>query len=160
MISELHHMHLHEWLYDIVYREVSLALLILRHADHFRYAHSIQPPKRRRNRPFRQLPIPLILHLLNLLPIARRVNINHTLNRSLLAHTLNRVLIPQIHNDRVARIDHLVRLDLDGGEDLCETVPLRFELLAALGDGEGVGEGGVVGPEGELGFCGVAGEEV
>lgn len=50
--------------------------------------------------------------------------------------------------------------DLDVGEDLGEAVPLSLELLAALCDGEGVGEGRVVGPQRELFLGRLAGEEV
>lgn len=53
-----------------------------------------------------------------------------------------------------------MRQDLDVGEDLRETVPLCFELLAALGDGEGIGEGCVVGPESQFLFGRLAGEEI
>jgi hypothetical protein len=39
---------------------------------------------------------------------------------------------------------------LDLGEGYLQTVPLRGVLLMAFGDGKGVGEGRVVGPEGEF----------
>ena len=41
-----------------------------------------------------------------------------------------------------------------------EAIPLRLELFAALGEGDGVLEFGVVGPELEFGEAGAAGEEV
>ena len=51
-------------------------------------------------------------------------------------------------------------LALDGAERRLEPVPLRLELRAALGDGERVGEDGVVRPEGELALRGVLRKEV
>lgn len=49
---------------------------------------------------------------------------------------------------------------VDFGEGGLETVPLGLELFPALGLGEGVGEGGVVGPEAEFGERGFACEEL
>ena len=49
---------------------------------------------------------------------------------------------------------------LDFGEGGLETVPLGFVFGAAGGDGDGVFEGGGVGPEGEFFEGGTAGEEL
>lgn len=50
---------------------------------------------------------------------------------------------------RVAGASDRGREPLDLGEGCLQPVPLREVLLTAFGNGKGVGEGGVVGPEGE-----------
>ena len=88
------------------------------------------------------------------------MNEHLTRNRLLLAQPLHHISCLQIHLDRIAITFHLVVEALDLGEGGFETVPLGFVLGAAGGDGDGVGEGGVVGPELEFGERGAAGEEI
>lgn len=49
---------------------------------------------------------------------------------------------------------------LDFGKGRLEAVPLGFVLGATLGDGDGIFESGIVGPEGEFLEGGAAGEEL
>jgi len=49
---------------------------------------------------------------------------------------------------------------LDAGKGGLQSVPVCVLCFAALGDGDGVFEGGAVGPEAEFGKRGTAGEEV
>lgn len=137
---------------------LSILLRILRHPNHSRNSNSIQPPESLRNTALRQLPIPLVRHLSN--PISLHRNLNLRINLLLLPNPLDHIPRAQTHLDRIPIILHLMTQAFDLRESGLQTVPLRFVLLAALRDGEGVGEEGVVFPERELGERGPAGEEV
>jgi hypothetical protein len=60
------------------------------------------------------------------------------------ADALDFISRKQIHDDGVSGASDGLVEALDGGEGLLEAVPLGLVLFAALGLGEGVGEGGVV----------------
>lgn len=140
-----------------------LRLLFLdrfRHTDHHRDSHAIKIPQSIRKHAVRQLPIPLILDLLDLRPVRRRVDAHLRRDRLLGPQPLDRVPGLQVHLDGVAAAGDAARQALDLAEHGGQAVPLRLVLAAALGDGEGVDERGVVGPEGELAEAGAAGEEV
>lgn len=78
------------------------------------------------------------------------MDLNHALDDLLAANAFHFISGLQVHGDWVpSRRDGVVQL-FDFGEGRFEAVPLRFVLFAAFSAGEGVCEGGSVGPELEL----------
>jgi hypothetical protein len=72
------------------------------------------------------------------------------------------LLVPRLQSqlNRVPTALDLTSQPLDLAERNLQAIPLRLELLAAGGIGQGVVEGRGVGPQCELAFGGVAGEQV
>jgi hypothetical protein len=66
----------------------------------------------------------------------------------------------EVDLNRVTGASDRGREPLDLGEGCLQTVPLRRVLLTAFGDGERLGEGRVVGPDGKVFDRGAAGEEL
>lgn len=70
------------------------------------------------------------------------MNANNAVHHLLLADALHDILVAERHGDGVATRRNLVRLDGDGREESRQTVPLSCELVTALGERDGVLEGG------------------
>jgi hypothetical protein len=72
------------------------------------------------------------------------------------------LLIPRLQSqlNRIATALDLTSQPLDLAEGGLQAVPLRLELLPAGSIGQGVVEGGGVGPQRELALGGVTGEEI
>jgi len=136
-----------------------ILFLVLWHTDDLGNSNSIQMTESLTYRPLGQLPIPLVLHLLNL-PLLIQMNRHHTLNRLFLVNALDHISGLQIHQNRVPGICHLVVQTLNLAERLLQPVPLCSKFVAAGSDGEWVGECGIVSPEREFGERGAAREEV
>lgn len=77
-----------------------------------------------------------------------------------MVHAFDYVFGGKVHGYWVAGAGDLVVETLDGGEGGFEAVPLGGVLFAAGGVCQGIGENGVVGPEGELLEGWAAGEEL
>lgn len=88
------------------------------------------------------------------------MNSNNALNRLLLPNPLNHIPRLQIHQYRVPRVLYLVVQTFNLAECGLEAVPLCGVAVAPGRDCDGVGEGGVVAPEGEFGERRAAREEV
>lgn len=112
-----------------------------------------------RDRPLRQLPVPLILYLLDL-PLAIEMDSNNTANSLLLPNPLDDIPGLQIHQDRIPRILDTMMLSLNLTERTLQPIPLSLVLLAALSDSERVLEGRIVAPKSEFLQRWTAGEEV
>lgn len=76
---------------------------------------------------------------------------NDALDRLLLVDTLDDISRLQVHQNRVPRILDLMVQTLDLAERGLQAIPLRRVLVTTGGDGDGIGECGVVAPESELG---------
>ena len=87
-------------------------------------------------------------------------DLNLALDLVLRAEALHLIHRLEVDLDRVPGAHDGRGEALDLAECGDEAVPLRGVLLAALGDGERVGEGRGVGPEGEFLEGGGAGEEL
>jgi hypothetical protein len=147
---------------------LGILLCVLGHMNHLRNRNSIQvteslehqqsakklsssphPQTYIRNGAIRQLSIPLILYLLNL-ALRIQMDSNHTLNSLLFSNPLDNISRLEVHQNRVSGILDAVVQALNLAKRSLQPVPLRGVLVAALGDGDVVGEGRVVAPEREL----------
>lgn len=88
------------------------------------------------------------------------MNRHKALNRLLLSNPLDHIPRLQIHEYGIPRILDAMVQPLDLTERRLQPVPLRRILVAARRDGQGVREGRVVSPEGELGQRGPPCKEV
>lgn len=93
-----------------------------------------------------QVIVPAVLNLFNL-AVAADIDLDLGVHYLLLLDALDHILIGQFKLDGVAAREDLVTLDLNGAEDGRETVPLRRELVVALGDGDVVCKGCGLGPQ-------------
>src|SRR5690242_2597548 len=85
---------------------------------------------------------------------------HNTLNRLLLVNPFDDIPRPQIQQDRIPSIRHLVAQPIDRAERLLQAIPLRGVAVAASRDGQWIGEGSVVAPEREFLEGGTARKEV
>lgn len=97
----------------------------------------------------RELVIPPILYFLNLTILAEQDS-DVAINDMLCTETLQDILVLELNGDGVASVRHTVGLKGDGIEERREAVPLRSELIVALGERDGILEYCCWGPEGKM----------
>lgn len=118
----------------------------LRHTDCQRYSDAVEISHGILESSVRQLSIPLILDLFDLLPICACVNEHLTLNHLLCAQSLDLVFRLEIHLDRVPAARHPIRQSLDFAKRDLEAIPLCLVLFTTFCNGNRVDERSVVGP--------------
>lgn len=107
---------------------------------------------------FWKLTVPFVLDFGDL--VAFGVDQDFAVDGLLLADALDHVSCLEVHFDGVAGARNLVVQALDFRESGLKAVPLRLELLAALGNGQRVREGGIIFPELQFGERRATSEEV